>query len=82
MTKRNWPWSPPRTREGRNKQRDLLGGLFNAVAIALLVTAVAGPEINPALTNLSWMERIRFAFFAVLVHLFARRLVRDMEDRS
>lgn len=74
-------WRKPDTREGRNKQRDLLAGVVNAVAIALVVTASAGPEINPALGELGMAARLRFVFLAVLAHLLARRIVRDMEDK-
>jgi hypothetical protein len=64
------PWERPRSREARNEQTKLRGALLNAVAIALLVTAVAGSHINPALAeSLSMPQRIWFALLAGGAHL-------------
>lgn len=70
------------TREGRNEQRKLRGALFNAFAITLIVTALVGPLINPALApSLGVVERFAMGLGGWLLHLFARRVVRGMEDK-
>ncbi|NWG54445.1 MAG: hypothetical protein HXY28_12060 [Hydrogenophilaceae bacterium] len=75
-------WRRPAGREARNEQRKLRAGLFNAFAIAVGVVALFGDIINPAaaatLTPLVW---IGLVMLAGALHLFAARLVRDMEAR-
>jgi len=76
------PWRRPHGREARNEQRKLRGSLFNAMAMALLIAAVAGPFVNPALeTTLDLPERVLMGASGWLLHLLARRMVRDIEDK-
>ena len=75
-------WRKSLTREGRNEQRKLRGNIANALAITLIVAAVVGPYVNPALaSSLTSAVRLVMLVAGVIVHLFAARLVRDMEDR-
>ncbi len=69
------------SREGRNKQRDLTAGIANAVAIAMVVTAFVGPQINPSLATLSLAERLQLLVGGLAFHLLARYIVNKMEDR-
>ena len=76
-------WRKSQSREGRNEQRKLRANVANALAITLVVSAVVGPYVNPALA-VSLTAAVRLVMLAggVLVHLFAARLVRDMEDKQ
>jgi FtsH-binding integral membrane protein len=71
------------SREGRNEQRKLRAGVANALAVTLIVAGVVGPYVNPMLAaSLTPAVRLVMLAAGVLVHLFAARLVRDMEDRT
>jgi hypothetical protein len=76
------PWLTPRSREGRNEQRKLLGAGFNAGAIALLIAAGFGDILNPSLAvTLTAELRTQLALAGIAMHLCARLAVRGMEDR-
>lgn len=76
-------WRKSFSREGRNEQRKLRANIANAMAITLIVAAVVGPYVNPVLAgSLTAAVRIVMLGAGLLVHLFAARLVRDMEDKS
>lgn len=75
-------WLPALSREARNEQRKLGGNLANAVAITMLVAALLGPYVNPALAaTLDLTARLAMAGGALVAHLLARTLVRGMEDK-
>jgi hypothetical protein len=72
----------PASREARNEQVKLTAAYVNAVAIALLVTAVAGSVLNPALEATLTLEgRATMAFLSLMAHIIARRVLRLVEDR-
>ncbi len=81
--RRRWSnsWRQPGTREARNEQRKLRGGVFNAVAIGAVVTGLIGPWINPALEALTPFQRAGLVLLGYLAHLVGCVLVREMEDK-
>ena len=70
-------------REARNEQRKLTANLFNALAIALVVTGLAGPFLNPVIASeLGAVERIGMLAIGALIHICARLWLHDIEDKS
>jgi len=75
-------WRRAHSREGRNEQRKLRASLLNAIAITMLVAALIGPYVNPALgDSLMLADRLFLFGIGVAVHLLAALAVRDMEDK-
>ncbi len=75
-------WLRPAAREARNEQTKLRGALINAVAIALMIAALAGPFLNPDLAmTLDAASRIIMGGAGLAAHLAARFAVRGMEDK-
>jgi len=76
-------WRRPPTREGRNEQKKAAAAIFNAMAIALLISGLFGPAVNPALeAALSSAERMLLVLGGVGAHIGTRTLLWTLEDRS
>lgn len=73
---------PPSGREARNEQWKLRAALINALSIALGLTGLFGPYINPtSLGDITIAERATLLAIGTILHLFATLLVHDIEDK-
>jgi putative exporter of polyketide antibiotics len=73
---------PPAGRDARNEQWKLRAALVNALSIALVLTGLFGPYINPAsLGQVTILDRIVLLGIGGLLHLFATLLVHGIEDK-
>ncbi|MBI1186433.1 MAG: hypothetical protein GC206_03755 [Alphaproteobacteria bacterium] len=72
----------PNGREARNEQRKALAAVFNALAIALIVTGLIGPAINPSLEpTLDVARRVGLVLSGVAAHLVVRAILWSVEDK-